>query len=244
LEYKIKKILFVGNSITQAVIGINYIDLIKKVHPDYKCINKGVSGDTLLGATNRLIKYLDDGVNPDIIVLEIGHNDIVLFCSNRSRWDHFLMRLLTKNAVATEPKDFIETLKERLAVIRSKTKARIIITTLGFLDETVSTDSKVNQLRDDMNRQIRKLCTDLKIELADVGKIFDKFKNLSTAKENLRETASDIFFNILISRNKKLADKISKKRGLTLTIDGAHLNSRGAKIYAKTLLKTIAKITT
>ena len=236
-----KKILFVGNSITQAVIGINYIDFIKKAHPDYKCINKGISGDTLLGATNRLIKCLADGANPDIIVLEIGHNDIVLSCNNRSRWDHFLMRLLTKDTVATKPEDFIETLKEKLTIIKSKTKAKIIITTLGFLDETVSMDSKVNQIRDDLNRQIRKLCTDLKIELADVGKAFDKFKNLSTAKENLRETASDIFFNILISRNRKLADKISKKRGLTLTIDGAHLNSRGARIYAKTLLGAIVE---
>jgi lysophospholipase L1-like esterase len=236
-----EKILFVGDSITQAIVGINYINFIKKVHPDYKCINKGISGDTLLGATNRLIKYLDDGANPDIIVLGIGHNDIVLSCNNRSRWDHFLMRLLTKDAVATKPADFIETLKKSLVVIKSKTRARIIITTLGFLDETISMDSKVNQLREDMNCQIRKLCAELKIELADVGKIFDKFKNLSTAKENPRETASDIFFNILISRNKKLADRISKKRGLTLTIDGGHLNSCGARIYAKTLLKTIAE---
>jgi lysophospholipase L1-like esterase len=236
-----KKILFVGNSITQAIVGINYINFIKKVHPDYKCINKGISGDTLLGATNRLIKCLDSGVNPDVIVLEIGHNDIVLSCNNKHRWDHFLVRLLTKDAVATKPEDFTEALKKRLFVIKSKTQAKIVITTLGFIDEAISSESRVNQIRDDLNRQIRKLCADLKIELADVGKAFDKFKNLSTAKENSRETASDVFFNILISRNRKLTDKISKKRGLALTIDGGHLNSRGARIYAKTLLKTITK---
>ena len=72
------KLLFIGNSITKGTIGKSFVDLLKEHHPDWVIKNAGVRGDTLKNISDRLtIEIL---INPDydFIIIEAGHNDIIL----------------------------------------------------------------------------------------------------------------------------------------------------------------------
>jgi lysophospholipase L1-like esterase len=71
------QLLFIGNSLTRGQIGISYIDLLKADNPDWKIKNAGVDGDTLKNIADRVQKETP-GTNYDYIIIEAGHNDIIL----------------------------------------------------------------------------------------------------------------------------------------------------------------------
>ena len=74
-----KKILFIGDSITEGKIGIGYVDIIQQYFPEFQCKNYGRGGDTISGIFTRLLKILKTSTeNYDIIVIEAGHNDLFL----------------------------------------------------------------------------------------------------------------------------------------------------------------------
>ena len=64
------QIVFVGDSITDLYLLDNYYSDL-----NLACYNRGISGDSTLGVLNRLDVSIFD-INPSIIVLMIGTNDI------------------------------------------------------------------------------------------------------------------------------------------------------------------------
>src|SRR5690554_7732659 len=72
-----KKILYIGDSITEGVTGINYINYIESKFPNHQHINQGLGGDTLKGISNRLLSLIKNE-RYDYIVFEAGHNDILM----------------------------------------------------------------------------------------------------------------------------------------------------------------------
>ena len=47
------KVLFLGDSITEGVPGVSYVELIKK-ETTYECINRGKGGDTVSSLYRRV----------------------------------------------------------------------------------------------------------------------------------------------------------------------------------------------
>ena len=224
-------ILFIGDSITEGKIGINFVDMIKHRYPDIHCHNKGHGGDTLLGIFTRLITILKkDNYKYSAIVIEAGHNDILL-PHLKLRWP--VMRI--KQVTPMSQMSII--LNQGLKTIVSLTKAKIILTTLSCLGETFN--SQLNQKRRLVNEQIKNTGHNYDAYIADVSSIFDSI----ILKSNSSSYVIDNPFNLVIDyfRSKKSiwADRISKKRNLKLTIDGGHLNSKGAKIYCREISKVL-----
>ncbi len=74
-----KRILFIGDSITEGKIGVGYVDIIQRNFPEFQCQNYGRGGDTLSGIFTRLFKILKAAHQDySIIVIEAGHNDLFL----------------------------------------------------------------------------------------------------------------------------------------------------------------------
>lgn len=72
-----KKVLIIGDSITEGILGINYVEMLQNKFREIQFYNMGLGGDTLQGISDRLLKEIS--INRyDIIIIEAGHNDIIL----------------------------------------------------------------------------------------------------------------------------------------------------------------------
>jgi len=226
-----KRILFIGDSITEGKIGIGYVDIIQQKFPDSKCINSGRGGDTLYGIFTRLLKISKTYTEKyDIIVIETGHNDLFLPYLKK-KWNFTSIRKVTP---LNKIKDFYD---NGLRAISLHSKAMKIITTLSCLGEDVN--SPLNQKRRLVNDQIKEVGSKHGAYIADVSPFFDKILKKCISSYNLRDHPLNLVFDYFRSKRMNWAESISRKRGLVLTIDGGHLNSKGAIIYAREISRIL-----
>jgi lysophospholipase L1-like esterase len=226
-----KRILFVGDSITEGKIGIGYVDIIQRNFPEFQCQNYGRGGDTLSGIFTRLFKILKaDTEYYDVLIIEAGHNDLFLPYV-KSKWKFTSIRKVT-------PLNKIESVYNNgLEMVGLLSKAKIILTTLSCLGEDFS--SQINQKRRFINDKIKEIGSKHEAYLADVSSVFDKILRKSFSSYNLIDHPLNMVLDYFRSKRTNLVEKICKKRGLVLTIDGGHLNSKGAMIYAKEISRIL-----
>ena len=226
-----KRILFIGDSITEGKIGIGYVDIIQRNFPEFQCQNYGRGGDTLSGIFARLFKILKTETEYyDVIVIEAGHNDLLLPYV-KSKWKFTSIRKVT-------PLNKIESVYNNgLEMVGLLSKAKIILTTLSCLGEDFS--SQINQKRRFINDKIKEIGSKHEAYLADVSSVFDKILRKSFSSYNLIDHPLNMVLDYFRSKRTNLVEKICKKRGLVLTIDGGHLNSKGAMIYAKEISRIL-----
>lgn len=235
------RILFTGDSITEGEIGFSYMSLIQSALPDAEITNLGLGGDTLLGIRKRTLAHLKQDNGYDYIVVAAGHNDIILPSFEEKTFIHrtIAQRLRKRGSVPTDdPGDFQKVYQDFISDIKTISGAVIIITTLSCLNEDLTAET--NQTRLKYNQAIKTVAERNQILLADVGQEFDKILKASECKnyflDNLLATFS---FDKITCANDNGADHLSAKRGLILTIDGVHINSKGAKIYHDTILNQL-----
>ena len=230
-----KRILFIGDSITEGKIGIGYVDIIQRNFPEFQCQNYGRGGDTLSGIFARLFKILKTETEYyDVIVIEAGHNDLFLPYV-KSKWKVTSIRKVTP---LNKIEDFYD---NGLRMVGLYSKAKIIITTLSCLGEDLN--SPINEKRRLVNEQIKKVGAKHGAYIADVSPFFDKLLRKSTSGYNLMDHPLNLVLDYFRSKRMNWVEKISRKRGLTLTIDGGHLNSKGAIIYAREISRIIEMLT-
>jgi lysophospholipase L1-like esterase len=227
-------ILFIGDSITEGKLGISFVDMIKQKYPDIHCHNEGHGGDTLREITTRLIRILKKGkYNYSTIVIEAGHNDILL--------PHLILRWpVLRNNWLTPVSQIGIVLDHMLKTTISLTDAKIILTTLSCIGEIFG--SQLNQQRRLVNDLITLIGYRYDAYIADVSSSFDKIILNSTSSSYLMDNPINIVLDYFKSMKPVWADKISKKRNLKLTIDGGHLNSKGAKIYYREISELLNKV--
>jgi lysophospholipase L1-like esterase len=234
LNFMTKRLLFIGDSITEGKIGLNWVDMIKHRFPDFICHNEGNGGETLLEVTTRLIKILiRDKHTYDFIIIEAGHNDLILPYV-KQKWPFMSVKQVTPVS------EIGELLEKQLNKVISLTKAKIIMTTLSCIGEIYN--SQINQERRLINKQIKSVGYKYNAIIADVSPIFDKTILHNNSSSYLMDNPLNLLIDYFRSKKSKWADKISKKRNLSLTIDGGHLNSKGARIYCQVITEVLNKI--
>ena len=230
-----KRILFIGDSITEGKIGVGYVDIIQHNFPEFQCKNYGRGGDTVSGVFTRLLKILKTHTEKyDIVVIEAGHNDLFLPYV-KMKWKFTSIRKVTP---LSKIKDLYD---NGLRAVSQHTKAKIIVTTLSCLGEDVS--SSINQKRRSVNAQIKEVGAKYGAYVAEVSLFFDKILRKCISSYTLIDHPLNLVLDYFRSKRINGADNISKKRGLVLTIDGGHLNSKGAIIYAREISRIIEMLT-
>ncbi len=226
-----KSILFIGDSITEGKIGIGYVDIIQHYFPEFQYKNYGRGGDTISGIFTRLLKILKTHTeNYDIIVIEAGHNDLFLPYVKK-KWKFTSIRKVTP---LSKIKDFYD---NGLRTVSLHSKAKMVLTTLSCLGEDIN--SLINQKRRLVNSQIKEVGSKHKAYIADVSPFFDKILRKSISSYNFVDHPLNLVFDYFRSKRMNWVEKISRKRRLLLTIDGGHLNSKGAIIYAKVISRIL-----
>ncbi len=233
-----KKILMMGDSLTRGILGINFVRMLEDAFPQCAFVNRGKGGDTLYGIAHRLQEELEKHEGYDIIVIEAGHNDILIPIGEHRDLlhrasSHFYQ--IRGSIVTSDLNEFEARYNAMIDRLREYTDVPIIVTTLSCLGEDLTTEPNIK--RGMLNDIIRRVADKHHLILADVGERFDeRLKALDNPKTLLySQFASRTLVDVLRSYTIEGAQAMSKERGMSLVVDGVHLNGEGAKIYFKTI---------
>jgi len=234
------QILFAGNSLTKGQIGESFVEKIKDDNIKWKITNAGVDGDTLKNISDRLLFIVSNNSMFDFIVIEAGHNNIILpqFKEKGLLFKYALKYLLRKGRRPSSKDNFRAEYLKLIIYLKTKTAAKIIITTLSCINENLN--SKTNQIRNEYNSIIKTIAQQTNSIIAEVSEEFDKILKMNNQTDYLLENFfSSVYVDKKACGKPNGSDRLSEKRNLKLTIDGIHLNKDGARVYKEIIEQTI-----
>ncbi len=164
---KKKKVIFFGDSITQAAVNQGgYIDLMNQLLKEkgkekkFELIGKGISGNKVPDLQKRLVKDVIDN-QPNIVFIYIGINDV---------WHY--SHACCKDKSGGTPKDkFEEGLKDIIAQIQ-KTGAKVVLCTPTMIGEKHDGTNEQDKMLDEYAEISRKVAKSTKTKLCDLRKTF------------------------------------------------------------------------
>lgn len=226
--------IFLGDSLTQGMPGVSYWRFLSN---KTNFINKGLGGDTLIGASKRLEKILGQEKyrSVDRFVLEIGINDILLpyLKSHFPLWRFTVW--LKGNLLGCVPTPDLQTFQLRYEALLTRLTAEkktIVVIGLPLIENN---DLPLNDMALEYNEAIRTLCEQFKLPYLNLGHLEQEIKKENGGsyffgRRNLGNVIDTILTSFL-----PFSMAVAKKRSLAVTVDGVHLNEKTARILAKSL---------
>jgi lysophospholipase L1-like esterase len=226
-------VTLLGDSLTAGNLGIPYSRYLN-LPADFRVVNRGRDGDTVLGILSRLDDALrSDGA--DVAVVQVGANDVLLpeMRARGGAWKDFVDLIIGAGSMPTpDPQVFSELYADLLQRISAWGTYRIVCVTVPPAGENL--DSERNRKRGEINRRIRAAAGNNGALIADVAAVFEKeLGNLQIPSDWFFENPEQFITDTRILRKEKSARRLSESRGLYLTMDGAHLNEQGAGIAGR-----------
>ena len=238
--------LFAGDSLTEGVHGEDYVERVGKglyrgrAGLDGEVVNAGRGGDTV----KSLLERIDGPLNrhqPDWVVLAVGTNDAWMpWLAERSLgWKlWFQVQRLRAGQKPTRDLDQFAALYRALIDKAQQAGAQVLVCTTTPVGERITTP--LNRQLARLNGVIKHVAVDRRVPVADVWQAF--VEQLAPLPDPSSYVPGEWLFTWVDRRRlrSRPADELSKKRRLTLTFDGLHLNSRGADLWAHTVLTGLA----
>jgi lysophospholipase L1-like esterase len=229
---EVKRIAFFGDSLTEGFPGASYFEILKKRLPNCNLLNYGKGGDTVISLYQRL-KSSQPNEPVDIAFLWVGVNDVFVKISS----SYPIIKILKKQPWVREHEKFEHYYHLILEILCQGAK-RIITVPPLFMGEDIN--NSWNKEIAELSGIIEKASASYEnVEYLDLRKIiFPKLKDKKVS-EYLPESATRVALDVILLKQKEQYDKKSSERGLLFTLDGVHLNSRGAEIVANIFLELI-----
>lgn len=216
------KIAFLGDSITTGKPGVSFVEPFKTKYPNHEFLNYGKGGDTVISLLQRL-QQMRIPQDIDVMILMIGINDVYV----KTAWWQPLLKRRMNQPWVKNTQEFKESYQALLDFIVPLTNHLLV------LSPTVVGEKVHNRF----NRRLERytdvfpgLCSNPKITYFDLHERFkDLLDNQRTAvyiQRSMLRLKKD--FDLLDTI--ELVDDMSEERGLMLTLDGVHLNSKGASV--------------
>lgn len=189
---KKKKVIFFGDSITQAAVKQGgYIDQMNTIltkkgkNAKFDLIGKGISGNKVPDLQKRLVSDVLEN-QPDIVFIYIGINDV---------WHY--SHVCCKDAQGGTPKDkFEDGLKDIVAQIQ-KAGAKVILCTPTVIGEKHDGTNNEDKMLEEYADISRKVAKDANVKLCDLRKVFIDYlkKNNPKNKEQDVLTTDGVHLN-------------------------------------------------
>ena len=211
------KIALIGDSLTEGRPGVSFTNMLKEKYPDIKFVNLGKPGESVKSLYTRLKKDQLDVY--DLSFLWIGVNDVY-------------SKLLSVQAqpVAKDLDEFEEYYVKVLELIIESSK-KVITVTPAIVGEN-SYNASNNEIKQ-MNVLIESIASKYEnVSFLNMQSVFFNYLSKVNPSDYMNTKVMRVMMDVLLYKNASSVDKISKKRGLHLTLDGIHLNSTGAQIVA------------
>lgn len=223
-------VLCLGDSHTRAQVGADYIGMLKKrtTGRPYVFTNAGVNGDLAYNLLQRLDSVIEQ--QPDVVTVLIGTNDANAALSPKNT------RMMTKmKKLPVTPT--IDWYRENLATIASRlsgeTDARVALLSLPVLGQEV--DSEPVRRAGEYSAVIKETAAAYGVSYLPLYE--RQLQHLRTCghspgiafRDGRALSSRAAMQHFLLGRS---FDSIARRRGLELTTDFIHQNSRGAEMIA------------
>ncbi len=213
------KIALIGDSLTEGRPGVSFANMLKEKFPDITFVNLGKPGESVKSLYTRLLKEKLEG-DYDLSFLWIGVNDVY-------------SKLLSVQAqpVAKNLDEFGDYYGRVLELIIGSSK-NVIAVTPAIVGENI-TNATNNEIKE-LNVLIESIASKYEnVSFLNMQSMFFNHLSKVSTSDYINTKVMRVMMDVLLYKKASKVDKISKERGLHLTLDGIHLNSTGAQIVAE-----------
>jgi len=239
--------LFAGDSFTEGMVGESYLERVAKALYSGRyglkgeVLNAGWGGDTVASLHHRLGRTLVR-YQPPWVILAIGSNDVWfqwLSTHSLGWWLWQQYRGLRFGQTPTTDLDEFASVYRALIDQARQIGARVLACTVSPLGERLSTP--VNHRVARVNGVIKRVAADSLVPVADVWQSF--VEELSRLPSHSGYLPAEWLFTWAGRKHTQQTrpDELALRRRLHLTCDGIHLNSRGATLWAETVMTALAR---
>ncbi len=209
------KIACIGDSLTEGRPGVSFFNILKKKYPDIKFVNLGKAGETVKSLHTRLSKNKLDQ-DYDLAFLWIGVNDIY------SRLLKVQAQPITRNS-----EEFREFYEHVLELVMQSSK-KVVVVSPALIGENINSSNRgllnLSMIIKEMSQEHKNTT------FIDLHQAFtERLENLRTT-DYLSTSVGRLVKDVFFYRSPRRVDRLAEERGLHLTLDGIHLNSKGANI--------------
>ncbi|MEM4258883.1 MAG: SGNH/GDSL hydrolase family protein [Candidatus Thermoplasmatota archaeon] len=216
---------FFGDSLTKGTLGASFLKILAQKLPDDTLLNFGKNGDTIHGLYKR-IKRLPPTIKPDLGCIWIGTNDILTHISSG-------YNLSTKPSKKPWQDNHDAYQKDYQNLLDDLTKRIPAIITLPPILIGEDVNNLWNQELDALAYMIETLSKQYPtVTYFNLRDVFIKELMQKKSSRYLRPTIPAVLFDKIACTTAQNMDVYAQKRGLFFTIDGVHLNTKGAHIVA------------
>lgn len=226
------EVAFFGDSLTEGCPGASYIDLMKSELPDESLYNYGKGGDTVISLLKRLGRTRLEPYY-DVSFLWIGVNDVLADVS----WNYKLIKKIRRQPWARHPAVF-EAYYLKLLKDIGKRSGRTAAVSPLFIGEDPA-DSWNGKLRERANI-IKGLSESMEnVHFIDLQSVFYAGLKGKKVSPYAAGSLAGKFREVFRSRKTREHEKKKTEGRFHYTIDGIHLNKRGAEIVAAVFLNIL-----
>ena len=226
------KIAFIGDSLTEGIVGSSYFDNLKTRLPRHDLFNFGKGGDTVVSLFHRLSR-LEFPAPMDLGFLWIGVNDVLV----KTRRSFPVVKRLRKQAWAKDHREFKEFYRSVLEILKERIIRLITLPPL-FIGEDLSNE---------WNRELAVLSDIIRdlsgpfphVEFLDWRERFSSFLDSKIISPYVPKSVFRVIMDALFLKTPEDLEHRASERGLHFTIDGVHLNTAGAEEVARIILDKI-----
>ncbi|MEU0987328.1 SGNH/GDSL hydrolase family protein [Streptomyces sp. NPDC005953] len=222
-----------GDSLTRAQLSVDYLDLLERRHrPGGVRLNRfGANGDFAFNLLQRLDAVVDDP--PDVITVLIGTNDARASLPGYPIEQAIRRKQLPERPSAGWFQQCLGTVVDRL---RTETDATIGLLSLPVLGQQL--DGAAAQASQAYSRMIAEVATANKATYLPLHeRQIEELRQADPLPIPYRELTPAAGVGVLFRHAvlRRSFDTISQRRGLVLTTDHIHQNSRGATLIAEVI---------
>jgi lysophospholipase L1-like esterase len=226
------KIAFYGDSLTEGLLGVSYLDQLRHRLPGHSTINYGKGDDTVLSLYQRIVRW---HLNKpyDMAFVWVGTNDVPVKPSRIVA----LLKLMRGKPWTSSPEAFRVCYLDLLDLLSEKTPTLFTVSPL-LVGEDV--DSPRNQYLGQLAAIIEEVSADYPgVTYIDLRQKFIDRLAGKPISDYIPRYVTRTIADTLRLRTRKRVDRMSARRGLHLTLDGVHLNGVGADLAAETFAEAI-----
>jgi lysophospholipase L1-like esterase len=242
--------LFAGDSITEGIVGESYVERVAKMLYQERgglcgeVVNAGRGSDTVMSLLERiegpLLRH-----RPRWVVLAVGINDVWLpWLSTHSLgwrlWNAY-RRAARGQVPAVDLDQFAASYRALIDTARAVAQADVLVCTVSPIGENLA--SPLNRQLARLNGTIKHVAADRRAPVADIWQAY--VEEIATLSRPSKYVAGEWLFTLMDRQRLRgtAPDELGRRRRLWLTFDGLHPNSRGADLWATTIVAALAQAT-
>ncbi|MFG2567075.1 SGNH/GDSL hydrolase family protein [Streptomyces sp. NPDC048567] len=227
------RVACLGDSLTRAQFSVDYLDLLARRRPpgEVRTARFGVNGDFAYNLLQRLDTVVANP--PDVITVLIGTND-----ARASLAGYPVEQAMKRKRLPARPSAgwFQECLGAVVARLRAETDATIGLLSLPVLGQRP--DGPAAQASRAYSSLISEIAADSEVAYLPLHeRQIEELRRADPPPVPYKEATPAATIGVLVQHAvlRRSLDAIARRRGLVLTTDHIHQNSRGAALVAEAI---------